>query len=72
MTGEKSRLYFLASLVAADCENVAVIFSQKLGDPFAPDSDGEDDEANGELRFSKRSFCSLVGKDLVGVRDAGP
>ena len=58
-TGEMSRLYFLASLVAADVENVAMIFSQKLGDPVL-DSEDDDDEANAVGRFRNRSCCSLL------------
>ena len=54
---------------------MAVIFSQKLGEPFAlllllPVSEGDDDEASPEDRFSKRSFCSRSCKNLG--EDAGP
>lgn len=68
-TGEMSRLYFFASLVAADCENIAVIFSQRLGDPVL-DSGDEDDEAKSDGRFRNKS-CRSLWESGKFAKDAG-
>lgn len=69
--GEMSRLYFFATLVAADCENMATIFSNKFGDPLLSlESEEEDDKDTADVDLFEKGCCCSPCESRGAAADA--